>query len=71
MTRTKNLVVPEGTKLQVELTTDQLVDIARQLRYNVCFCEHEKTTIAGKTGNEIQELLLTLLNKKNVKEVAQ
>ena len=71
MTQAKNLVVPEGAKLNIELPTDILVDIARQLRYNVCFCEHEKTTIAGKTGNEIQELLLILLNKKNLKEVAQ
>ena len=68
MAKTKNIVVPEGTKLNIELTTDQLVDIARQLRYNVCFCEHEKTKIAGKSSIEIQELLMTLLDKNNVTE---
>tara|TARA_R100001591_G_scaffold4022_1_gene9397 strand:+ start:464 stop:676 length:213 start_codon:yes stop_codon:yes gene_type:complete len=68
MAKTKNIVVPQGTKLNIELTTDQLVDIARQLRYNVCFCEHEKTKIAGKSSIEIQELLMTLLDKNNVTE---
>ena len=68
MAKTKNIVVPEGTKLNIGLTTDQLVDIARQLRYNACFCEHEKTKIAGKSSNEIQELLMTLLDKNNVTE---
>jgi len=68
MAQTKNIVVPEGTKLQVELTTDQLVDIARQLRYNVCFCEHEKTKICDKSSKEIQQLLMILLDKNNVKQ---
>tara|TARA_R100000664_G_C2653210_1_gene72869 strand:- start:151 stop:363 length:213 start_codon:yes stop_codon:yes gene_type:complete len=68
MAKTKNIVVPERTKLNIGLTTDQLVDIARQLRYNVCFCEHEKTKIAGKSSIEIQELLMALLDKNNVTE---
>ena len=71
MAQTKNLVVQKETLLQIELTADQLVDVARQLRYNVCFCEHEKATIAGKTGEEIQKLLMTVLETKNIKEISR
>ena len=65
----KNLLVPEGTKINVKLTTDQLVDIARQLRYNVCFTQYEKTKIAGKTSTQINQLLEAILKTENVKEV--
>ena len=64
----QNLLVPEGTKINLELTTDQLVDIARQLRYNVCFTQHEKTKIAGKTSTQINQLLQAILKTENVKE---
>ena len=68
MTKTNHLVVSESTKLQIEITAEQLVDITRQLKYNAFFAEHEKIKIDGKSSKQIMRLMNALLDKKNIKE---